>query len=365
MGARLRRWLIGGAGALLAIPAAAHAISAPIHIHGTGTDGVLIRPTPNTSLPAVGWMAEGTSPDYHCFTYGQMIGNVNVWFSVTHRGITGYYASYFDDSSYRSEAELTSKYGIPKCGAAAPAPGPAPGPAPVPAPAPAPTPAPAPDPAPPADLPQAPAATPPVAVYYSPYRSWEFWLPKLADQSTKTVFRNEYGTGCKSAGPAHDHALRVAGGHPIGTLAGFSLGRVGVISFLALATVEERKQLEYALLIDPGNFEELSCDRDLRAGYLLVRWLRTNPAARLVVISASVSQQERSKGIQRTYFDAIRKYPGLPGRVLTCRYAKLTHDDAFQTSQYWIQNRIGATKGSCPQLRDKSGRRYDGKGSHP
>jgi hypothetical protein len=103
--------------------ASARAISAPIHIHGTGTDGVLIRPTPDTSQPGRGWMAEGTSPDYHCFTYGQMIGNVNVWFYVTSpAGITGYYASYWDDSSYRSEAELTAKYGIPKCGAPAPPP---------------------------------------------------------------------------------------------------------------------------------------------------------------------------------------------------------------------------------------------------
>ncbi|MDO8213462.1 hypothetical protein [Conexibacter sp. CPCC 206217] len=111
------------------------AISAPIHIHGTGIDGVLIRPTPDTSQPARGWMGEGTSPDFHCFTYGQTIGNVNVWFYVTSpAGITGYYASYWDDSSYHSEGELTAKYGIPNCGAAPPPPPPDPAPAPDPAP---------------------------------------------------------------------------------------------------------------------------------------------------------------------------------------------------------------------------------------
>jgi hypothetical protein len=71
-------------------------------------------------------MAEGTSPDYNCFTYGQMVGNINVWFYVNHAGVTGYYASYFDDSSYHSEAELESKYGIPKCGATTTAPAPSP-----------------------------------------------------------------------------------------------------------------------------------------------------------------------------------------------------------------------------------------------
>lgn len=129
-----RRWvLLAFAAALLMlltwVPGAL-AISAPIHIHGTGRDGVLLRPTPDTSHPGVGWMAEGTSPDYHCFTYGQMVGSVNVWFNVTHSGITGYYASYWDDSSYHSEAELTAKYGIPKCGAAAPPLPPSPSPPP-------------------------------------------------------------------------------------------------------------------------------------------------------------------------------------------------------------------------------------------
>jgi hypothetical protein len=108
------------ASAICMSPAASLAITAPIHIHGTGGDGVFIRPTPDTSQPARGWMPEGASPDYNCFTYGQMIGNVNVWFSVNYNGVTGFYASYYDDSSYHSEAELTSKYGIPKCGAPPP-----------------------------------------------------------------------------------------------------------------------------------------------------------------------------------------------------------------------------------------------------
>ncbi len=105
--------LTAGAQPALAIPA-------PIQVAGTGGQGVYIRPTPDTSQPAVGWMPEGASPDFNCFTYGQMIGNVNVWFSVNYNGATGYYASYYDSSSYRSEAELTAKYGVPKCGAQPP-----------------------------------------------------------------------------------------------------------------------------------------------------------------------------------------------------------------------------------------------------
>lgn len=108
--------------ALLLAASIAFAISAPIHIYGTGTDGVLLHSGPTVGSTRVGWMAEGTSPDYHCFTYGDNVNGVNVWFYVTKPGggPTGYYASYYDDSSYQSEAELTSKYGIPKCGAAPP-----------------------------------------------------------------------------------------------------------------------------------------------------------------------------------------------------------------------------------------------------
>ncbi len=96
----------------------AEAISAPIRIAGTGGEGVNIRPTPDTSQPALGRIPEGTSPNYICYTYGQMIGNVNVWFQVSYNGVTGYYASYYDDSHYSSEADLEARYHIPKCGAA-------------------------------------------------------------------------------------------------------------------------------------------------------------------------------------------------------------------------------------------------------
>jgi hypothetical protein len=126
------------------LSAQALAISAPIHISGTEGEGVYIRPEPNTSRPAVGWMPEGASPDYNCFAWGQSIGGVPIWFNVNHNGVTGFYASYYDDSSYRSNEELTAKYGVPMCGSAPPPVPPPPAPAQPPASAPAPAPAPAP-----------------------------------------------------------------------------------------------------------------------------------------------------------------------------------------------------------------------------
>lgn len=120
----------------LALPAGAAAISAPIHIANTGGEGVFIRPDANTSRPAIGWMPEGASPDFHCFAWGQNINGVPIWFNVTYGGVTGYYASYYDDSSYHSNEELTAKYGIPLCGSAPPASSPTPPPPPTAAPPP-------------------------------------------------------------------------------------------------------------------------------------------------------------------------------------------------------------------------------------
>jgi uncharacterized protein YraI len=114
---------------LLANAANALAISAPIHISGTAGEGVFIRSGPSTANSGVGWMPEGASPDYNCFAWGQNINGVPIWFNVNYGGVTGYYASFYDDSSYHSNEELTAKYGVPLCGSAPPPPSspPAPG----------------------------------------------------------------------------------------------------------------------------------------------------------------------------------------------------------------------------------------------
>lgn len=107
--------LILGILLIVLLPASAAAISAPIHIANTGGEGIFIRPEANTSRAAIGWIPEGASPDYHCFAWGQSINGVPIWFNVTYGGVTGFYASYYDDSSYHSNEELTAKYGVPLC----------------------------------------------------------------------------------------------------------------------------------------------------------------------------------------------------------------------------------------------------------
>jgi hypothetical protein len=66
-------------------------------------------------------MPEGASPDYNCFVWGQNINGVPIWFNVNYNGVTGYYASFYDDGSYQSNEELTAKYGVTLCGSQPPA----------------------------------------------------------------------------------------------------------------------------------------------------------------------------------------------------------------------------------------------------
>jgi hypothetical protein len=319
----LARALISALGvvAMLMPAPSAFAISAPIRIAKTGGDGVFMRPGPNTSGKPVGWMPEGASPDYNCFVWGQRINDVPIWFSVNYGGVTGFYASAYDDSTYGSNEELTAKYGVPQCGEAGGD-----------------------------SLP--PDRRPSGAVYFSPFNAGSF---ELNDQSIATVYLNEYENGCTSSWPAYGAAMRAVGRRAVATLAGWSKGRIGVMSYLKRATPRQLARLEYVLLIDPGTYGELECDRDLAAGARITRWLLANRAARLVVISGSqISQQESSKGIQETYFNAIRSQTrntgvDLRARVLTCNYS-IDHKRAFRTGQYWINHRIGSRTTSCPWL---------------
>jgi hypothetical protein len=128
--------------ATVAVPAtiasSARAMSAPIQITST----VNIRPGASTESGApLGAIPTGASPDYQCWTESQNVGDVDVWFRIDYAGVTGYYASYWDDSSYSTDWQIVPKYGIPNCGSASAPPAPAP---PAPAPSEAAPPAPAP-----------------------------------------------------------------------------------------------------------------------------------------------------------------------------------------------------------------------------
>lgn len=65
-------------------------------------------------------MPAGTVPGFLCWTTGPVTNGVDVWFKVYWNSATGYYASGDDNSSYTTDSQITSKYGIPNCGGSSP-----------------------------------------------------------------------------------------------------------------------------------------------------------------------------------------------------------------------------------------------------
>ncbi|MBZ5735418.1 CHAP domain-containing protein [Nocardioides sp. TRM66260-LWL] len=107
--------------ATLATPGTAHAD------HGiTTTDNVNMRTGPGTGYPKILTVPRGTSPQYNCWTQGDRVGGVDVWFNVTYGGQTGFITSKYDDSHYAKDSDITGKYGIPHCGDTPPPPPPPP-----------------------------------------------------------------------------------------------------------------------------------------------------------------------------------------------------------------------------------------------
>jgi hypothetical protein len=86
--------------------------TSPLHT----TTAVNIRPGPSTGSGApLATMPTSTSPTYHCWTQGQTVNGVDVWWNVTWGTVTGYYSGAYDNSKYASDSDITGKYGVPPC----------------------------------------------------------------------------------------------------------------------------------------------------------------------------------------------------------------------------------------------------------
>jgi uncharacterized protein YraI len=117
MSERASRWLRGCAAAAIMAGAATATTAAPAFAsHGiTVTATTAIRTGPSSSSTSVGSVPAGTSPSYLCWTTGQSVGGVNVWFDVFYSGYTGFIASYYDNSTYTHDGDITAKYDIQPC----------------------------------------------------------------------------------------------------------------------------------------------------------------------------------------------------------------------------------------------------------
>jgi hypothetical protein len=215
---------------------------------------------------------------------------------------------------------------------------------------------------------QTPTAVSPAAGYFAPYKMSDDDGLHVKDPATLNVEAENWSSTCTQLPTTAYSAANalLARNQSYKTLAGWSWGRAGVIAYLKSASMSQLDALSYVLLIDPGVYDELNdCDKTLKAGAALARWLAENPRAHLAIISTSaITQRDDSKGIQEIYFNAIRDRStpkaNIRARVLTCNYSlpgktarvfgRSAHQRAMLTGQYWIQHEIGTSTKSCPWL---------------
>lgn len=81
----------------------------------TTTGDVNLRTGPGTQYGILDVVPTGSSPIYKCWAPGEEINRVDVWFQVSWGDNVGYISSYFDDSSYANDSDITGRYGIPPC----------------------------------------------------------------------------------------------------------------------------------------------------------------------------------------------------------------------------------------------------------
>lgn len=371
--------VLSGLAALLVSVNPVYARPAPIQVAHTGGDGVLIRNAPNRGGTPVGWMPEGASPDYNCYVWGERINGVPIWFNVNWNGVTGFYASAYDNSSYQSDAELQAKYGVPTCGSTNPPPPSAPQPAPAPT---APAPAADPSPAPASGTPEPARPLPPGgSLYYSPFKSsdagWIEYKGGFLSKQTKRAYAPSpadytlhldewWRDDCDSTAAIVSRTAAVPpwlvatpNGKQITRLAGWSLGRLGPIMYLGGPM---RDSIDYVLLIDPGSKADYyagKCDRKFDQGETLALWLAGSENRRLAVLAGAVTADYDHKvngrahaGIQNKLFNAVRRL-GMPrGRnirkqVVVCNYPEMNHGDVWIKYRSWI-NKAPITASSCP-----------------
>jgi hypothetical protein len=120
---------------------------------------------------------------------------------------------------------------------------------------------------------------------------------------------------------------RSVAGQPIRTLAGYGIGRLGPLYFLA-ANPSRRNQIHFILLFDPGSYGDFTregCEHRIGASRLLAEWLRDSPANRLVIIAGAgtadtadpLRPPELYRGIRQIYFPAIANRE-IAKQVLVC-----------------------------------------------
>jgi len=112
---------------------------------------------------------------------------------------------------------------------------------------------------------------------------------------------------------------------------------LGVIYFLATASLAQRAQVHRIILFDPGStadFTGSSCHPRYDINTLLADWLQLDPTNnRLVVLTGQTSEMRTGDGSGRPTYSGLWHYyfsgiwhRNLGSQVQVCDYYKLSHD---------------------------------------
>ncbi|HSE61494.1 MAG TPA: amidase domain-containing protein [Candidatus Saccharimonadales bacterium] len=91
-------------------------VAADTHAEINIVGNVNLRPSPDTSQTPLTVIQKGDKPDYICFTYGEQVDDVNVWFKVNYNGFTGFYSTRWDDIPPAQLNDIPGNFGISACG---------------------------------------------------------------------------------------------------------------------------------------------------------------------------------------------------------------------------------------------------------
>jgi uncharacterized membrane protein YgcG len=147
----------------------------------------------------------------------------------------------------------------------------------------------------------------------------------------------------------------------VGTLAGWSKGRLGPIYFLSAAGKDRVDKVHRIVMFDPGSTSDFAKPAGLRAllrptcdwrydiNSLLATWLNSNPANHLIVLTAEASEEKGQDGkptyagLWKYYFAGIWNKP-YASRAQVCDYDNMNHTVVLEKF-YTMVNSNGT---SCP-----------------
>jgi hypothetical protein len=312
---------LGLTGAATHVSAASGPIFTVMNTSETLPDGVWFRNSPHTAdtdrVTGHGvYMNEQVQLE--CYAWGDAVGPYNnqLWYFVlnvtrpTNAGVTnqGYLnAHYINDGANANQIDA----GVPQCGAPPPPP---PG---------------------------------PNSVFYSPNNTPDA-VSGLTLADLNIVYDDWAIGNCSASGGAN-----IPNG--VSTLAGWSIGRLGPIYFLAAAG-QRVSQVHTIILFDPGNTANFqgSCDMNYNINALLANWLRSNGANRLIVLTGLVSEDQQGgkstfAGLWKYYFAGIWNQ-SFAGQAQICDYHNLDHQSVLTDFAGMVQNPIHGcpTKSGAP-----------------